>query len=267
MASDHARSFDPFPTPRDDNLVVDPFEPEIKAAISVPSTRPPPDHTPSPLLDGRTISPTDSRGSPDITLTPNRAPTNLFPSEDLGYSSSISHSSYLGGGSSVVSPQSVQSSVTNDDLGSCCNSVFNGSPLSQSPDPILPSEHLVTASQPQQIKPNNNGSLLAKLLTSETANTNKQYSVDGRGYVPVQPRKLNVMNDAQHTLMSPILPPMGQVNVQFISYNVPNQHQPHAQPPSQSHFHSQPYSHAAPYSQLPKLPVLTIEDIQLHTSH
>ncbi len=78
-------------------------------------------------------------------------------SEDMGYSSSVSHSNY----GSIVSPQSITSSLSNDDAGSYYNNTFHESPCPrQSPD--LPKETVLTTSNSQ------NQNLLATILTSQT---------------------------------------------------------------------------------------------------
>lgn len=286
--TDLTRSFDPFPTPRDDNVVVDPFEPEIET-IATPSATP-----------SLSTSPSDSRRtSPDLTHSSDVRITSS-DNEDLGYSSSISHSSYYRGSSSVVSPQSVSSSLANDDIGSCYNSVFHGSPQS-SHSPDLSTEHLAP---PAVVNQAQKPSVLAKLLTNSMderkiqlksnsslvnepvqssswsrQDCNQYNSVNGDSVKQFKQQQLlhselpRSMN-AQQDLLNP-----SSVSYQVISYNMSQVHS-HVQPQSYSQSYTQPH----PYTHQPQshaftqppvtnhcdtktLPVLTIEDIQLHTSH
>ena len=277
--TESTHSYDPFPTPRDDALSINPFEPtpEISKASKVKNE----DYIPSVS----SVSPSESCTSPDLVIVDPSGDRvigkdtqhYISDNDDLGYSSSVSHS-YTG---SVVSPQSVTSSLSTDDTGSYCNSVFHGSPRSrQSPDLL---EETVTH------KPN----LLATLLVANSKPPNSQTSHPS---LPSQasPPSLPSPHPNQY--------PLHQSNYHYQGVNPGYPQQQHVDVSKQV-FSAQPVNNMMPYQQFPmsmnsidyhqlrgglqmirptvefsatvlpgqyisnNLPVLTVEDVQLITSN
>ncbi len=242
---DSSRSYDPIPTSRDDALSVNPFA--DTASLLTPLQE---DHS-------RSVSPTESRASPELLVTHPLGTTDIksdSEAEDMGYSSSISLS--LQG--SVISPLSVASSLLSDDHGGN-SSVFHGSPQScRSPDFCADNSPVAIATPINQDKP----SLLTTLLSS---NSQLQY---GRGYpVPTPTNNRPVLSTTVQCGYQPIHP----------GY-IPTKPRPSYHPSTHFSFGTTVFRPSVEFSasvmQQPttsqamnnNLPVLTVEDVQYLTS-